>query len=113
MSEEMSKKKKLTKEEKQQLKQLKKSAKPGKLAKRDAITGILFISPWIVGALLFLAYPLITSFRYALNNIRITPMGMNFEFVGYGNFTQILLSESDFLTTLIDYIVSTVVSVSS
>ena len=111
MSEEMSKKKKLTKEEKQQLKQLKKSAKPGKLAKRDAITGILFISPWIVGALLFLAYPLITSFRYALNNIRITPMGMNFEFVGYGNFTQILLSESDFLTTLIDYIVSTVVSV--
>ena len=113
MSEEMSKKKKLTKEEKQQLKQLKKSAKPGKLAKRDAITGILFISPWIVGALLFLAYPLITSFRYALNNIRITPMGMNFEFVGYGNFTQILLSESDFLTTLIDYIVSTVVSVHS
>ena len=92
MNEEMSKKKKLTKEEKQQLKQLKKSAKPGNLAKRDAITGILFISPWIVGALLFLAYPLITSFRYALNNIRITPMGMNFEFVGYGNFAQILLS---------------------
>ena len=47
MSEEMKKKKKMTKEEKEQLKQLKKSAKPGKLAKRDAITGVLFISPWI------------------------------------------------------------------
>ena len=55
MSEEMKKKKKMTKEEKEQLKQLKKSAKPGKLAKRDAITGVLFISPWIVGAILFLA----------------------------------------------------------
>ena len=83
MSEEMKKKKKMTKEEKEQLKQLKKSAKPGKLAKRDAITGVLFISPWIVGAILFLAYPLITSFRYALNNISITPLGMNFNFVGY------------------------------
>ena len=81
MSEEMKKKKKMTKEEKEQLKQLKKSAKPGKLAKRDAITGVLFISPWIVGAILFLAYPLITSFRYALNNISITPLGMNFNFV--------------------------------
>ena len=46
--------------------------------KRDAITGVLFISPWIVGAILFLVYPLITSFRYALNNISITPLGMNF-----------------------------------
>ena len=110
MSEEMKKKKKMTKEEKEQLKQLKKSAKPGKLAKRDAITGVLFISPWIVGAILFLAYPLITSFRYALNNISITPLGMNFNFVGYGNFTQILLSESDFVTNLIDYVVSTVIS---
>ena len=111
MSEEMKKKKKMTKEEKEQLKQLKKSAKPGGLAKRDAITGVLFISPWIVGAILFLAYPLITSFRYALNNISITPLGMNFNFVGYGNFTQILLSESDFVTNLIDYVVSTVISV--
>ena len=48
MSEEMKKKKKMTKEEKEQLKQLKKSAKPGKLAKRDAITGVLFISPGFV-----------------------------------------------------------------
>lgn len=103
----MSKKKKLTKEQKQLLKQM----KPGRLAKRDARMGIFFISPWIVGALLFLLYPLITSFQYALNNVRITPLGMNFEFIGYGNFTQILLSDADFPTQLIDYVVSTIISV--
>lgn len=103
----MSKKKKLTKEQKQLLKQM----KPGRLAKRDARMGILFISPWIAGALIFLLYPLITSFWYALNNVRITPMGMDFNFVGYGNFTQILLSDADFPTQLIDYVVSTVISV--
>ena len=103
----MSKKKKLTKEQKQLLKQM----KPGRLAKRDARMGILFIAPWIAGALLFLLYPLITSFQYALNNVRITPLGMNFEFIGYGNFTQILLSDADFPTQLVDYVVSTVISV--
>ena len=98
---------KLSKEEKKN----RKKVKPGRLAKRDAMVGIAFISPWIVGMLLFLAYPLITSFNYELNNIRITPLGMNFNFVGYGNFTQILLSDADFPTTLIEYIVSTVMSV--
>lgn len=88
-----------------------KKVKPGKLARRDAITGLLFISPWIAGALLFLAYPLATSFWYALNNIRITPIGKNFNFVGYGNFTQILLSDADFPTQLIDYLVTTIISV--
>lgn len=103
----MSKKKKLTKEQKQLLKQM----KPGRLAKRDAKMGIIFISPWIVGMLAFLLYPLITSFWYALNNVRITPMGMDFEFLGYGNFTQILLSDAAFPTQLIDYVVSTIISV--
>lgn len=98
---------KLSKEEKM----IRKKSKPGRLAKRDAITGLLFISPWIAGALLFLAYPLITSFKYALNNIRITPIGMMFNFIGYGNFTQILLSDADFPTKIIDYLVSTVISV--
>lgn len=96
---------------KNEMKKQKKKAKPGKLAKREAITGLLFILPWIIGALAFLAYPLITSFYYALNNIRITPLGKNFNFVGYGNFTQILLSDADFPTQLIDYLVTTIMSV--
>lgn len=103
----MSKKEKLNRSEKQN----KNKIKPGRLAKREAITGLLFISPWIVGACIFLAYPLITSFYYALNNIRITPIGKNFTFVGYGNFTQILFSDADFPAQLIDYLTTTIISV--
>lgn len=99
--------KKISKEEKQKRKKI----KPGRLAKREARIGLLFISPWILGALIFLAYPLATSFRYALNNIRISPLGMKFNFVGYGNFTQILMSDMEFPTELIDYVVSTIISV--
>lgn len=99
--------KKLTKEQKKQLKKI----KPGRLEKRDSRMGVLFISPWIIGALVFLAYPLIQSLQYALNNIRITPLGYEFTFVGKGNFTQILLSDPDFITQLVSYIVSTIISV--
>ena len=100
-------KKKLSKEEKQRLKQI----KPGRLTKRDARMGVLFISPWILGALLFLAYPMGASFYYALNNIRLTALGMMFNFTGYGNFTQILLSDPEFIPQITNYVVSTVISV--
>ncbi len=100
-------KKKLSKEEKQRLKQI----KPGRLTKRDARMGVLFVSPWILGMALFLAYPMGASFYYALNNIRMMPRGMMFTFAGYGNFTQILLSDTEFIPELVNYVVSTVISV--
>lgn len=99
--------KKLSKEEKKKIKKM----KPGRLAKREAIMGILFISPWILGALIFLAYPLVTSFYYAMNNIRFSPLGMRFNMVGYENYTQILTADPDFRPMIVDYLVSTVLSV--
>ena len=85
--------------------------KPGRLARREAITGLLFVTPWIIGAAVFLAYTMGSSFWYALNNIRITPLGKNFTFMGIGNFTQILLVDTDFTPQLVEYITSTVLSV--
>lgn len=85
--------------------------KPGRLARREAITGLLFVTPWIIGACVFLAYTMGTSFWYALNNIRMTPMGKKFTYVGTGNFTQILLADVDFTPQIIEYVTSTVLSV--
>ena len=84
--------------------------KPGRLERRESRVGLLFMIPWFLGAIIFLAYPLLTSFWYALHNIRITPLGKIFTFVGYGNFTQILLQDPEFPVELVDYILSTVIS---
>lgn len=99
----MSKKIKEKKEKKEKI-------KVGRLAKREARIGVAFISPWILGAILFLLYPMIESFQFALNNIRITPGGMIFTYVGYGNFTEILMQDVDFLPKLVNYVISTVIS---
>lgn len=102
--------KEMTREEKRQHRKRLRKIKPGRLEKREAKIGLLFMIPWFLGAALFLAYPLITSFWYALNNIRITPLGKTFNFVGYGNFTQILLSDAQFPVEIVDYVLSTIIS---
>lgn len=102
----------MTKEERKQKKSMKKKkVKAGKLATRDAFTGLAFVTPWIIGACLFLIYPLINSFYYALNNIKVKPRGLAFTYVGHENFTQILLSDQNFPVDLVDYLVSTIISV--
>lgn len=102
--------KKMTRADKKALKEKMKHLKSGKLEKRDARKGYFFMIPWFIGAAVFLAYPLGNSFWYALNNIRITPMGREFKFLGFGNFTEILLSDPQFLVQLVDYLTSTILS---
>ena len=106
----MAETKKLTLKEKKALKERLKHLKSGKLEKRYAKMGYIFMILWFIGAALFLAYPLGSSFWYALNNIRNTPLGQIFNFVGQGNFTQILIQDPDFLIQLVDYLTSTIIS---
>lgn len=102
------------KEERRRKREAKKNrvkVKPGRLAKRDARVGVLFIMPWIIGACIFLLYPLGASFWYSLNNIRQTPQGKKFTFLAQGNFTEILFRDADFPLQIIDYLTSTLLSV--
>ncbi len=103
--------KKMTRADKKALKERMKHLKSGKLEKRDARVGYIFMIPWFIGVAAFLAYPLINSFWYALNQIQITPMGRDFTFYGIKNFTDILLQDPDFIVELVDYLTSTILSV--
>ena len=103
--------KKKTRQEKKALKERLKHLKSGKLEKRDGRMGYFFMIPWFIGVAVFLAYPLGTSFWYALNNIRLTPQGLLATFVGKGNFSNILVQDPDFVVELVDYVTSTILSV--
>lgn len=85
--------------------------KLGKLEKREARVGYLFIAPWLIGVVAFLLYPLGQSFRYMWYNIRITPMETKFIPVGTQNFTQIWLENAEFPQQLVTYIWQTIVEV--
>ncbi|NLY49229.1 MAG: sugar ABC transporter permease [Clostridiales bacterium] len=88
-----------------------KKVKIGKLAKREARYGYIFIAPWLIGAVLFLIKPLIESFQFSLADIRMTPFGRRITFVGYENYTQIWLEDKDFPFMLAAYFLETLMSV--
>ncbi|MGB4659935.1 MAG: sugar ABC transporter permease [Mobilitalea sp.] len=83
----------------------------GKLERREAVVGLLFISPWLVGVVIFLLMPLFQSFQYALANIKITPKGRVINFVGFENYTQIWLEDAEFPVLLMSYFWETLFSV--
>lgn len=83
----------------------------GKLERREAKAGFLFVLPWIIGVLLFMLYPLCQSFYYMWFNIRITPLGTKFTYVGTGNFTQIWLENPEFPQQIVTYLWQTIVEV--
>ncbi len=55
--------------------------------RKELIAGLIFVSPWLLGLLLFHVYPFITSFYYSLTDFNpIKPS----EFVGFENYRWLL-----------------------
>lgn len=62
--------------------------------RRNLINGLLFASPWMVGFLFFLLYPMVSSFYYSLTNYTLGPKPIRFigleNYVKLGSDTQLL-----------------------
>lgn len=73
--------------------------------------GYVFVAPWMIGALVFLIVPLIQSFYYSLQNVKITPKGRVFHFIKFQNYTDIFRLDPLFLEDLTGYLLDTLLSV--
>lgn len=73
--------------------------------------GILFISPWLIGFVTLVVWPLIQSFYFSLNTIRLRPTGRVYKFVGLNNFRDVWLKDMFFVQELLAFFISTVLRV--
>ena len=80
------------------------------VAKRRNYKGYLFVLPWIVGFVIFFAYPLYQSLRYATSNVRVTGQGIRMEAAGMENFSYIFTRDIYFVERLRAFFVNTVLS---
>ena len=48
--------------------------------------GIIFISPWLVGLLLFFLLPIGKSFFYSFSDVKLSEKGISASFIGLENF---------------------------
>ncbi len=61
------------------------------IKKREMRDGLLYISPWLIGFIIFTLLPIIASLYFSLTNISITDgIFTNPEFVGLKNYIQLL-----------------------
>lgn len=65
--------------------------------KRKALSGWLFVSPWIIGFLIFGLYPMIMSFYYSLTRYDVLRIP---QYIGIQNYTNLLFNDPDFWVSI-------------
>ncbi len=70
--------------------------------RRRALTGFLFLLPFIIGALTFFLRPFIGTVVYSLSKIEYGDSGTTVDFLGFKNYTDAFVSNSEFLPAFLD-----------
>lgn len=79
---------------------------------KDAVTGLLFVSPWIVGFAIFTAYPIVYSFILSLNRVTFPPQtGITLQWVGFANYMTAFSLDRTMLELLIDFLGESVIMI--
>lgn len=79
---------------------------------KRAITGLLFITPWFIGFLLYYVKSLILTVKFSLSKVEIMQTGgYQTNFVGLSNFKYALLEHGSFNQILVDSLMDIMVDV--
>lgn len=73
-------------------------------AKRQNRLGYLFMTPWILGFVIFTLFPFAATVFLSFNNVTSTVEGWKFEFVGMDNYVTAFFKNVDFVPALIDFL---------
>nr|WP_300658321.1 sugar ABC transporter permease [uncultured Acetatifactor sp.] len=66
------------------------------LLKRKAISGYLFILPFILGFLIFMVRPFFQSLYMSFSNVEVSPQGINSVFAGLVNYKRAFTVDTEF-----------------
>ena len=72
------------------------------LEKRKHAIGYAFISPFIVGFIVFFVYPVIQTIRYSLSQLSVLGGAVSFDWVGLSNYRYILMTHPTFVRTVVE-----------
>lgn len=83
----------------------KKKQKQLGLKKKQARTGLLFVSPFIVGLLVYFIMPIIQSIQFSFSNIVVTGTGFTQEFIGLQNYIRAFTIDPNFRQILVTAVI--------
>ncbi|MBQ8684341.1 MAG: sugar ABC transporter permease [Clostridia bacterium] len=82
--------------------------KSSSFTRRKSITGLIFVTPFIIGALVFFVYPVIMSLIYSFGEID-SYRTFSVKFVGFANFQRALFEDTYFVSKLLQVIRDTLI----
>jgi multiple sugar transport system permease protein len=85
-----------------------KKRKWSKLTRQEFIAGLIFASPWIIGLLAFLAYPMVATFYYSFTRYEI-PLPP--QWIGFDNYINLLTKDRFFPQVLWNSVYLTVIGI--
>lgn len=62
--------------------------------------GLMFVSPWIIGFIIFFAYPVIQSIWFSFSKVTLSIDGIQSRFVGIENYRYLLVEHPEYPTWL-------------
>ncbi|KAB8125810.1 sugar ABC transporter permease [Gracilibacillus oryzae] len=81
------------------------------LVKKRGLWGWVFIAPWLIGFIFLFAAPLFQSVLYSFSELKLSPNGMELNFLGLTNYSNALMEHVDYNRTLIEAVISMVINV--
>src|SRR5512141_3260443 len=66
-------------------------------SQRDLLLGLLFVSPWLIGFLLWTVYPLVSSFYYSFTRYDLLRPAV---WIGFGNYVELFTEDATFLKVI-------------
>ena len=73
---------------------------------RKAIAGYMFILPWIIGFVVFSAYPMFFSLYMSFCKVYVTTTGIVTQFIGWLNYNYAFFTDPTFIQTLVTFLQS-------
>ena len=70
------------------------------LVTRREMKGYIFLLPWLIGFAVFFAIPLVQSFIYSLNDVKITANGRKMSFIALENYRYLFQDDTVFIEQL-------------
>ena len=78
---------------------------------KRALLGYSFITPWLIGFLLFFMVPIVSSFVMSLNNLSYNSGTIQYDFLGFGNYVYAFTGDEKFLPLLSECLVNLLIDV--
>jgi ABC-type sugar transport system permease subunit len=82
---------------------MKKRKKLFNMSFKHSMTGLIFVTPWIIGFLVFFLYPLYQSVIFSFSKVTITAKGRNMSFIGIKNFKYFFSKDPYFIERLVEF----------